>query len=542
MELHALSATELLAAMDRGELTSEAIVTALIARRQAIDPSVNAFVLSRPEALEEARAADRARRTGQPLGPLHGLPITIKDNVDVAGTDSTLGLRARRGRAAQRDAVVVAELRSTGAIILGKTNVPQLLLAQETENAVFGVTNNPWNLERVPGGSSGGEAAAIAAGMSPLGIGTDIGGSIRMPAHFCGIAGFKPTVDRWSNRGCATAIAGQEVVRAQIGPMARCVDDLLLAWRAVDPRRMHRCDPRVAPLPAGEPVDIDLRGRKIGFVADDAFLQPAPALRRAVAEACEYLVAAGAELVPYQPTPSDEIVFLWLAALTGDSGESIDLALAGEDISPQLRPMRLLLKMPALARRAASVVMLRLGQERLARLLEVVGEKTVAELWRLTARRTELRERELDNWRHAGLDAVVCPPHVTAALGHRQSGDLAVSLAAQFRWALLDFPAGVVPVTRVRAAEAGGPVRTSGDRIERKLDAIDAASAGLPVGVQIVARPFDDELALAVMRAVETRARAAGEAPRTPVDPPPRRSRQGGSSGAVIARRLDHAR
>src|SRR5690606_15576827 len=132
-----------------------------------------------------------------------------------------LGLRARHQMPADADAVLVAELRRQGAVILGKTNVPQLLLAQETENEVYGVTSNPWDTDRVPGGSSGGEAAAIAAGMSPMGIGTDIGGSIRIPAHFCGIAGLKPTMDRWSNRGSQAGLPGQEVVRAQVGPMAR---------------------------------------------------------------------------------------------------------------------------------------------------------------------------------------------------------------------------------------------------------------------------------------------------------------------------------
>ena len=202
------------------------IVEALHARIRALDGKLHCFVSWRPEeVLAEARAADAARKQGNLAGPLHGLPVTIKDNIDIAGTDSTLGLRSRQNQPALVDAPVVKLLREAGAIILGKTNIPQLLLAQETDNALFGVTNNPWDLTRVPGGSSGGEAAAVASGMSPLGFGTDIGGSIRIPCHFCGVAGIKMTLDRWSNRGSSTAIPGQELVRSQVGPIARRVSD-----------------------------------------------------------------------------------------------------------------------------------------------------------------------------------------------------------------------------------------------------------------------------------------------------------------------------
>ena len=190
MAIHELTATDMLRHLETGELTSVQIVEALNARRRDVDPKVNAIIMTREQAFAEAESADQARAKGESLGPLHGLPITIKDNIQVTGTDATLGMQCRRGKAADADAVLVAELRKKGAIVLGKTNVPQLLLAQETENSLFGVTNNPWNLERVPGGSSGGEGAAVAAGMSPLGIGTDIGGSIRVPS-LCAVRAYR---------------------------------------------------------------------------------------------------------------------------------------------------------------------------------------------------------------------------------------------------------------------------------------------------------------------------------------------------------------
>ena len=514
--IHELSASELLGHLASREITSSAIVASLRERVRERDRTVNAFCLLRDEAVAEAAAADERRRRGEPLGPLDGLPITIKDNVAVAGTAATLGLTSRRDARSSEDAVIVAQLKRLGAIVLGKTNVPQLLLAQETENAIFGVTNNPWNRERVPGGSSGGEAAAVAAGMSPLGIGTDIGGSIRIPAHFCGIFGFKPTLDRWSNRGSHTGLPGQEIVRAQIGCLARTSRDVSLLWEVLDPAAQSAADPRVVPLAAPDPDHVDLTGLTIGYFDDDPFLEPVPALRRAVQEAREALQAAGAALVPHRPVASEDILFLWLAAISADGGRTIERALDGEAPSPQLKPSRMMTTLPELARKLGGELAGRLGERRVARLFGALGEKRVEELWRLTQRRTELRLEEFDRWRRGNLDAVICPPHVVAALPHRESGDFALSLGAEFRWTLLDFPAGVAPVTTVRPDDIGRYAHRA-DRVERKVAAIDARSIDLPVGVQIVARPHREHVLIAVMSAIEKARRAAPGYPRTPV-------------------------
>ncbi len=518
MTIHELSATELLERLAAGQLSSVEIVDALSSRRAAVDPKLNAFVLVRAQAREEAKQADEARARGESLGPLHGLVVTIKDNVDVTGTDATLGIRARCGQPASEDAVLVDLLRRKGAIVLGKTNVPQLLLAQETENAVFGVTNNPWNLERVPGGSSGGEACAVATGMSPLGIGTDIGGSIRIPAHFCGVVGFKPTLDRWSNRGSHTALPGQELVRAQIGCLARRVEDVRLLWRVLDPLEQGQRDPLVAPVPAGDPMTVEVSQLTIGYLDDDDFLMPVQSLRRGLRSAKQALESAGAKLVPYRPVPSDEVIFLWLAAISADGGRTVDARLAGEETSPQLKPSRMMMRLPAAARKLLAMVAERLGERRVSRLLSCLGEKTVDQLWALTQRRTELRLAEFDRWREQGLDALLCPPHVVPALGHRQSGDFTLSLGAEFRWTLLNFPAGIVPVTMVVDDDLGHypPAR---DRVQRKVADIDRASLGLPVGVQVVALPYAEEVLLAVMQTLEDQLRDTVDFPRTPVTP-----------------------
>lgn len=516
--LHTLSAVQLAQALTRREVSSVEAVQAYIDRSREVDTQVRAFVLRRDaQALEEARKADEARKNGECLGPLHGMPLTIKENVDVAGTDSTMGLQRLRNQPAGQDAVLVRTLRKAGAIVLGKTNVPQLLLAQESENALWGITHNPWHLGRSPGGSSGGEAAALATGQTPLGIGTDIGGSIRIPAHFCGVAGLKPTVDRWSNRGSQGAIPGQEMVRAQIGPMARTAADVAFLWHAVDPGQMSQLDPGVPPMPVPPSSSVDLRGLRIGVFRDDGFLTPAASVRRGVDLAVQALRAAGATVVDYQPPGAQDLLYVWLAGISSDGGETMRQLLAGEEVVRQIRPSMQAARMPGMIKALAAQALRLRKDERLARLLDSLGKKPVQELWRLTRERTDLRRAELDAWNSAQLDAVICPPHALPAMPLGTSGDLTLTLSYAFRYVMLNFPAGVVPVTRVTDEETTRP--TTADTVERRCAEVEAGSTGLPVGVQVVARPWREEIVLAVMQAIEAGVQGDVLYPRSPIDP-----------------------
>src|SRR5260221_14351964 len=200
--LTSLSAPELANMIACGDLSSVEAVEAHIERIERVNPGLNAVVVKRYDAARaEARQADERRANGEVLGPLHGVPITIKESLDLIDTPSTFGLQSRGRILARQNDLYLARMRKAGAIILGKTNVAQLLYYIESDNPVYGRTNNPWNLDRSPGGSSGGQAAIIAAGGSPMGLGTDIGGSIRVPATFCGIAGLKPTAGRTPDAG-----------------------------------------------------------------------------------------------------------------------------------------------------------------------------------------------------------------------------------------------------------------------------------------------------------------------------------------------------
>src|ERR1700736_3578263 len=202
LDLCALGARELARSIADGSITAVQAVEVHIERIERVNPALNAVVVKRyDEARAEARDADRRRAAGEPLGAMHGVPVTVKECLDFAGLPSTFGLASRARHAAEADDPYVARMRAAGAIVLGKTNVAQMLLAVESSNPVYGRTNNPWNLDRTPGGSSGGEGAIVAAGGSPLGLRTDIGGTVRVPAAFCGIAALKPMQGRTPDQG-----------------------------------------------------------------------------------------------------------------------------------------------------------------------------------------------------------------------------------------------------------------------------------------------------------------------------------------------------
>jgi fatty acid amide hydrolase len=218
------SAATILRRVATGAVSAAEVVNAYIGRIEDINPRLNALVVPLFDSARAAAAAvDTARARGRILGPLAGLPFTVKESFDVAGAPTTLGLQPRLQHRAAADAFYVARMRQAGAILLGKTN--------ENQNPVYGRTRNPWNPDRAPGGSSGGEAALIAAGGSVLGLGSDMGGSIRLPAHACGVHGIKPTSGRLTMAGLAVLYTGQEAILAQPGPLARNVADLELAMQ-----------------------------------------------------------------------------------------------------------------------------------------------------------------------------------------------------------------------------------------------------------------------------------------------------------------------
>src|SRR5690242_12583048 len=225
-ELWAEPVTRLAALIRDREVSSVEAVTACLDRIAEVNPRLNAVVSLAPDALEQARSADAAIARGDLVGPLHGVPCTLKDSLDTAGLRTTAGTIGWRERVPDHDATVVARVKSAGAIVLGKTNTPEFTWSDETDNDVFGRTSNPYDLTRTPGGSSGGAGAIVAAGGAPFDIGSDTGDSIRQPAHVNGIAGIKPTQGRVPRTGHWPGFGGIVGSLQQLGPLARRVDDL----------------------------------------------------------------------------------------------------------------------------------------------------------------------------------------------------------------------------------------------------------------------------------------------------------------------------
>ncbi|SFF15553.1 amidase [Blastococcus tunisiensis] len=310
-ELWRKGAGELAGMIGSGAVSSVEVVEAHLARIEAVNPALNAVVVVlADQALEAAKLADQRTAAGNgDLGPLHGVPVTIKENIDVAGTATTNGVPALAEAVAPVDAPVVERLRAAGAIVIGRTNLPDMALRISTDSSLRGLTRNPWHADRTAGGSSGGEASALASGMSPLGAGNDIGGSLRNPAHCCGVSSIKPTPGRVPH---ATVIAPEDgplsfQMMMVNGPMARDLGDVRMALEIMS--GPDRRDPECLPVPlsypdSGRPVRVALLAEPPGGSTDAGIAD-------VVRQAGAHLAAAGYEVEEVTPPEYETAVDLW---------------------------------------------------------------------------------------------------------------------------------------------------------------------------------------------------------------------------------------
>ncbi len=513
MRLWQRTAVDLADMLSQGETTTVEIVDELTARTAEVGDAINGYTVHRlDEARIDAKELDEERHRNGPRSPLHGLPLTVKESIDVAGMPTTLGIRSWRHRMAENDAPIVAMAKAAGMVVLGKSNVPQALLSgAECENPLWGATRNPWSAVHGPGGSSGGEAALIASGQSVVGLGTDLGGSIRSPAAYCGIVGVKPTTDRWSNLGLSPALSGQELVRGQIGTLGRTVADCRLVFDVLTAMDHSVYDANVPPPPCPE-APLSLDGVRIGWYDDDGFVRASAACRRAVGRVADLLSDLGAELVAMPPPDQEELVQLYVAGVSSDGADGVRKLLAGELIAPPARDMWRAAAVPSRLRGPAGRLLRVLGEGRTGGIVAVACRRSVASYWELITRRDEMRNREMASWRSAGIAALVCPVTATPPIPVGESSDFTPAFGYTGRYNLMGVPAGTLPVTTVRPDETTSERR--GDRLERRARSIERQSLGLPVGVQVVARPWRDQHLFDVMAAIE--AGLGDEAPRTP--------------------------
>jgi amidase len=461
-ELSFLSAAAMAERIRKRDISPVELAEAHLAKIERLNPKLNAYVhidstRVRLEALVAESAVSHCKTSGGTLGPLHGVPISIKSSLEVARMRCESGTRLRAGFIATHDAPLVARLKNAGAIVLGVTNTPELLMAWETDNLLYGRTSNPWDLARTPGGSSGGEAAAIAAGMSAGGVGSDGGGSIRVPAHFSGICGLKPTPGRIPCTGHYPISGGPFALIGVVGPMARTVADLKLLFEVMQgPDDGDTC---AAPVPLRWPSDEAARKLKVGYFEDDGRTPVTPETRAAVREAADALRRTGFQVEPFRPAGLEEARELWTKFFVVSGGMLIRPMFRGreEDLSPILKQF---LEMSAAE--------------------PPLTAETLLHAW---IRRDTLRAEVFAQMREYPI--FLCPAAAIPAFRHGErcwqiEGKTVNYLDAwsYTEWFnLLGNPAAVVPFGR--------------------------SPEGLPIGVQIAGRPWEEEQVLAVAAALE---------------------------------------
>jgi amidase len=443
------SASRQLELLRSGKLSVVDLAEAHILQIERLNPVLNALVdFDADRVRAQARKLDAA--TGE-RGPLHGLPMTVKSSIAVSGYRCEIGSILNVGDTPREDAEVVKRLRNAGALILGTTNCPEFLMAYETANLLHGRTSNPWDLDRSPGGSSGGEAAAIAAGLSAAGLGSDSGGSVRQPAHAVGICALKPTPGRIPGRGHLPPCVGPFSVLGAIGPMARTMADISLLFQTLCGQdSVEAGSPPIAPQ---APSLAELRRHTIGFFEDDGLAPVTTETRAAIQSAVQALRAAGFRVQPFRPATLESLRQLWCKLFVQCGAMLYEPAIRGRrhDLSP------IFLEFLGIA--------------------EALPPLTPSQLLDCWVDLDLLRSQALAEM--TAYPILLCPVSSIPAFRHRERSWLVDNQAVEYLDAMrytqwfnvLAAPAVVVPVGR--------------------------SPEGLPIGVQVVAQPFRDEIAIA---------------------------------------------
>ncbi|XP_069498376.1 vitamin D3 hydroxylase-associated protein-like [Ambystoma mexicanum] len=501
-----LSLVELTNKLQDGSLSPESAVYTYMGKALEVHRDVNCLT----DYLSECEDQLQELKKQKDKGLLYGVPISIKESNHSKGHDSTLGYVQLIDVPSPEDDVLIQVLKKQGAVPFVKTNVPQSLMNYDCSNPIFGQTVHPLNNKKTSGGSSGGEGALISAGGSLLGIGSDIGGSIRLPGAFCGACGLKPTGNRLSTRGESPREIGQKTVKAVFGPLARDVDSLVLCMRALLCDTMFRLDPTVPPIPFNEEVYSSTRPLRVGYFETDGYTMPSPSMRRAVLDMKQLLEKAGHTLVAFTP-PRVDFAFTELAyqGLLSDAASALLDTLNDEFVDPNLKAQISFYRIPRLIKTFLSFVTKPLFPRFSYICKSIRGLGSVKELHTHYGDAEEYRLEFIEKWAELNLDVILCPV-LSPAFGIGYPARLMTAASYTILYNLLDFPAGVVPVTTVTERDEEELKHYKGyykDTYDKLFREAVAGSVGLPVGVQCVALPWQEELCLRFMKEVETLAR-----------------------------------
>lgn len=451
-ELLFSSATSLAKSIREKKISSSELVEAYLNRIEEVNPQLNCFVQFNEQARSQALQADAALARGEVMGPLHGVPMTTKDSIETAGVITTGGTLGWASHVPQEDAASIGRLRAAGAIMLGNTNVPEFCMSGESVNLIYGRSNNPYDLSCVPGGSSGGEAATIASGGSPAGLGSDGAGSIRWPAHCCGIAGLKPTAGRVPRTGHWPPLSGIGLLDPtfHVGPMARYVEDLALVLGVIS--GVDWRDVRAVPMPLGDPGNVDLKALRAAFFIDNGTRPVSEDTAKVIKSAAKALSDAGLSVEEAVPDGIGQNYDLFMDLYGADTGAGIRslVDFAGtKETHPEFGKLMGLMPDEPLSAFEYSGLMVRWDEFRskILRFMET-------------------------------YDVIVCPVYTGPAVPHGTFFDRFDNFSYTIVFNLTGWPSAVV---------RGG-----------------TSSGGLPIGVQVAAAPWREDVALAVAQHLES--------------------------------------
>jgi amidase len=483
LEITESDAATLIKKMVAKELTSEAVTVAFCKRAAIAQQLTNCLTeIFFEQAIADAKKIDDAyAQTGKPAGPLHGLPVSLKDNFNVKGYDTTVGFIAWCNEAAKIDSELTKLLREQGAVLYCKTNVPTAMMIAESYNNVWDYTCSPWNRNTSSGGSSGGEGALLAFKGSPLGVGTDIGGSIRIPCALSGIYGLKPSFGRFPTYGARSGMPGQEAVRSINGPMSASLEACNLFSKTVVDSQPWLRDPYCLPIPWRE---VELPQQLVfGIMMDNGIVRPTPPVTRALLETKKALEAAGHKVIEWTPYNLEQSKSLLERFFVGDGGAKISETIAA---GPEPWPKGLATYQAAAEKSKSSPPL-------------------VGDLWSLQAERSAYTKGMLDAWNATAeltgtgrpIDGLISPVTAYASCPRYTFAHVTYTSV----WNITDQSSAVFPVTRVTEADVAPTDLGEFRNAEEKAvwDSYDPKVVlGAPVGLQLVTRRLEEEKALAL--------------------------------------------
>jgi len=455
------------------------------------------------------------------LGFLYGIPMSLKEPFITANLPATQGCIQYLNHKYTEDGLITRLLKQQGAIPFITSNVPQALLINETMSRCYGRAKNPWDVKRTPGGSSGGEAALIATRSSPLGLGSDNGGSIRIPSAYTGLYGFKPTAERVGSEGHFNGTKNDrrncENFKVVSGPIGRSVNDLALVVKSLICEELWRNDCEIPPLPWKEEIylkggqnknnnEIQIQKKlKIGFNKTNKIFPTDNANQRAVQEAIEALKTSGYDVEEYEFPFLEEIIMAFFGIATAEGGLKSALEIM-KDEPPidDYKPLVMTSSVPPILLKLVEYLLLIMGEKRSAKLINVLGAKSAWEYFTFSEQHQFLKVKFFGWWRENRLDGFISPGFTLPALKHTTSNELYMAVYYNFIWNFFNCPTGVVPITKVKEEE-----QIYNDGYQDKLSALAKEccqdAKGLPVGVQVSTLPFNDESCLFLMREIESK-------------------------------------